>query len=99
MRQPTRRQQRILDDCRLLADSGCWIWIGQISNSGYGRITVMDGDGGLRKCSADTASWEAFVGPVPAGMLVRQTCGNRLCVNPAHLELFRPGQGVDPRGR
>ena len=51
---------------------------------------VRDADGVNRVKSAEFASYEAFVGPVPAGMLVRQTCSNRLCINPDHLEIFDP---------
>jgi hypothetical protein len=71
-------------------DTGCWIWNGQISNSGYGRLMLRDSRGGTSMQSAHQASYTAFVGEVPDGMLVRQTCRNRLCINPAHLELFRP---------
>lgn len=36
--------------------------------------------------------WEAYYGPIPEGMTVRSRCGNRLCVNPDHLYLDRPGR-------
>lgn len=70
-------------------DSGCWKWTGQISNSGHGRIMLKQGDSDNRIVSAEFASYQAFVGPIPDGMTVRQTCGNRLCINPDHLELFK----------
>lgn len=34
-------------------------------------------------------AYESIVGPIPNGMVldhVKQRCGNRACVNPAHLE-------------
>lgn len=71
-------------------DTDCWIWTGQISNSGYGRLMLRDSRGGNSMQSAHQASYTAFIGAVPEGMLVRQTCHNRRCINPAHLELFRP---------
>jgi hypothetical protein len=40
--------------------------------------------------SAQQASYEAFIGPMPKGLLVMQRCHNRLCINPDHLELFDP---------
>ncbi|MEZ5534488.1 MAG: hypothetical protein R3F02_02580 [Thiolinea sp.] len=71
------------------ADSGCWEWQGQISNSGRGRIMIQDQESGnTRTVSAEDASYIAFLGEIPQGSLVRQSCGNRLCINPEHLELF-----------
>ena len=50
---------------------------------------VKQDDGENRVVSAEYASYQAFVGPIPDNMAVRQTCHNRLCINPQHLELFR----------
>jgi hypothetical protein len=73
------------------AENGCWEWQGQISNSGRGRLMIHDqAGGGNRTVSAEDASYIAFFGEIPQGSLVRQKCGNRLCVNPEHLELFVP---------
>lgn len=70
-------------------ESGCWEWQGQLSNSGRGRLMIADEElGGTRTVSAEDASYIAFFGEIPAKHLVRQTCGNRLCINPEHLELF-----------
>lgn len=69
-------------------DTGCWIWNGQVSNSGYGRVKEVGADNRLVMVSAQTASYNAFISPVPEGRLVRQLCGNRLCINPEHLELI-----------
>jgi len=85
-----RTQQRLLTSVNRNTENGCWNWAGQISNSGYGRTMTRGADGVNRMQSAHQASYEAFVGPVPDGLLVRQHCGNRLCVNPDHLEIFDP---------
>ena len=69
------------------ADSNCWMWQSQVSNSGYGRIMLRDENGGMHRQSAHRASYISFIGPLPAGKKVVQTCGNRLCINPDHLEL------------
>ena len=69
-------------------DTDCWIWNGQISNSGYGRTMEMQKDRSTKLVSAQTASYHAFIGEVPDGHLVKQSCGNRLCINPNHLELL-----------
>ena len=66
----------------------CWEWQGQISNSGRGRIMIQSEDGTPRTVSAEDASYIAFLGAIPPNTLVRQTCGNRLCINPKHLTLM-----------
>lgn len=83
----TANRQRLLTTVAKDPDSGCWLWRGQISNTGYGRI-MLSGPQGRSMESAHRASYLAFVGPIPDRNLVRQTCGNRLCVNPEHLEVF-----------
>ena len=84
-----RLQQKILAQHRKDTDSDCWLWSGQISNSGYGKMMIKDeSTNQTRMESAPEVSYMAFVGEVPSGMIARQTCGNRLCVNPDHLELF-----------
>jgi hypothetical protein len=64
---------------------GCWLWRGARGGTGrrYGRFKL------------DGASWPAhrvayllFAGPVPDGCDVHHRCGERCCVNPAHLELM-----------
>jgi len=85
-----RLQSKILSHIRKDEDTHCWLWNGQISNSGYGKIMIHDDDHQTRMESADQVSYMAFIGAVPKGMLTRQTCHNRLCVNPQHLELFNP---------
>ena len=86
----TRVQQRLLQYTAKNSDNDCWQWTGQISNSGYGRLKVKNHHGELCMQSAQQVSYEAFIGPLPDGMLVTQTCNNRLCINPEHLELFDP---------
>jgi hypothetical protein len=86
----SRMQQRLLVYASKNNDSGCWEWTGQIANSGYGRVKVRDMHGELCMQSAQHVSYEAFIGPLPAGMLVMQTCNNRLCINPEHLKLYDP---------
>ncbi len=84
----TQQQQKLQGMTYLQNDTGCWVWKGQISNSGYGRIMEMQEDSRTKMVSAQTASYHAFIGQVPEGNLVKQSCGNRLCINPEHLELL-----------
>jgi len=85
----TSKQKGLFDMTRRVDDSGCWIWQGQISNSGYGRAMIRDLNNRVKMVSAQTASYQQFVAEVPDGYLVKQSCGNRLCINPQHLELIK----------
>jgi len=57
------------------------VWQAKPSRQGYGRISVAD-------CVqlAHRVSYEAFVGPIPTGMVLDHLCRQRMCVNPGHLE-------------
>ena len=85
----TVKQKRLFEMTRLLDDSGCWLWQGQVSNSGYGRTKIILSEYELMTVSAQTASYLQFIAEVPDGFLVKQRCGNRLCINPQHLELIK----------
>jgi hypothetical protein len=63
---------------------GCWEWTGGRS-SGYGRI------GGEY---VHRAVYKALVGPIPEGMTVDHLCRNRVCVNPAHMEIVSRAENV-----
>ena len=70
-----------------LAGCDCWQWQSQVSNSGYGRIMLREESGVMRMQSAHRASYTSYIGPLPPEKKVVQTCGNRLCINPEHLQL------------
>jgi hypothetical protein len=88
----TRRasiKEKILRQCVVDDGTGCWIWTGGTSGSGrgggYGRFRF---DGGTM--ATHKAMWICEHGPVPPGKQLDHNCQpepNRLCCNPAHLEL------------
>lgn len=58
----------------------CWPWIETAEEGTYGRLSV----GGV-VVAAHRVAYELSHGPIPAGQVVRHTCDNRPCCNPAHL--------------
>ena len=85
----TVKQKSLFEMTQPLDDSGCWIWQGQISNSGYGRTKISGENNTVKMVSAQFASYQQFIAEVPDGYLVKQSCGNRLCINPQHLALMK----------
>lgn len=55
----------------------CWPWMQLVSDKGYGRIGSRD--------FAYQVMWRVVNGPVPAGKIIRHSCDNPPCCNPAHL--------------
>lgn len=65
---------------------GCWQWTGAVSN-GYGSLGLgLLSSGDYVVVKAHRYSHELLIGPIPPGAVVDHLCGNKACVNPAHLE-------------
>ena len=86
MKAPTL-QAYILSKVKVDIETGCWLW--SCRPDRYGRAEY-EGKG----WGAHIASYQAFVGPIPAGLILRHTCDRRSCVNPDHLT---PGTKKDNR--
>ena len=62
----------------------CWPWQEKSRHeNGYGLFTLQRPE--RRTQRAHRFAYEIFNGPVPEGLLLRHTCDNPACCNPAHL--------------
>lgn len=83
---------------------GCWLWLGAAhanpSGLQYGRISIGSRkDRTCRTTSAHRASYQAYIGPIPAGLEVCHKCDVTLCVNPEHLFVGTHQENIDDRER
>ena len=60
--------------------TGCWLWMGATSLSGYGSAYYNK-----RMRRAHRVFWERVNGPIPDGLVIDHVCRVRCCVNPSHL--------------
>ena len=77
--------------------NGCVEWTGYTTGSGYPEFKV-----GKKAFSAHRISYEYFHKQIPDGLFVRHKCDNKLCVNPAHLNIGTHQQNMNDmkeRGR
>ncbi len=61
--------------------NGCWLWIGAMFGSGYGKVALEK-----RTFYAHRISYEFVKGPIPTHLELDHLCRVRNCVNPDHLE-------------
>jgi hypothetical protein len=89
LRDQNARRQRTAQE-RLAAwsmpepNSGCELWFGSLSNTGYGLLKHVGPE--KRTVLAHRASYEVAVGPIPDGYEIDHLCRVRSCINPRHLE-------------
>mgnify|MGYP001575286960 CR=1 FL=1 len=75
----------------------CWQWLGQIGNHGYGVIFES-----RKECEnpnkrvrlAHQVSYTLLKGQIPEGLPIDHLCRNRVCVNPAHMEVVTLAENV-----
>lgn len=75
--------QRFWAKVQICSESECWNWTAGTQSKGYGSFGIGNGKTSL----AHRVAYELGNGAIPDGLLVRHICDNRLCCNPAHLEL------------
>lgn len=62
-------------------NTGCWLWTKGTRN-GYGVHLCASGEAK----PAHRLAYEIATGPIAEGMVIDHLCGEKLCVNPRHLE-------------
>lgn len=80
-----RNERKLLMNTRRQSDTNCLSWDSQISNASYGRVMLRTDDGN-KMLSALRAACQLFIGPLGKEGIVTQSCRNRSCINPHHLE-------------
>lgn len=74
---PNRIEAKIVPE----PNSGCWLWVGNVCNKGYGCVNYKK-----RAYRVHRLAYEFLCEPVPAGLQLDHLCRVRCCVNPDHLE-------------
>ena len=67
--------------CTPVPESGCWLWTGATTPTGYGKITASTGV----TTYAHRLSWVLRHGEIPSGAYVCHKCDTPSCINPDHL--------------
>jgi hypothetical protein len=65
---------------------GCWLWLGQLNQWGYGHFRRTLAPGQHQTVKAHRFAYTLLVGPIPAGLTLDHLCGHHACVRPDHLE-------------
>lgn len=78
-------KERILEKIEMVPFSGCWIWTGSLTKTGYAKMGAQG-----KAMHAHRVAYETFVSQVPSGLYLDHLCRVRCCVNPNHLEPVTP---------
>lgn len=74
--------------CVIDAATHCWIWQGAKSSQGYPKMHTFDHERGEKRAmNGSKAAWNIAHQSAPPSYapLVYRCCGQKLCLNPAHL--------------
>lgn len=92
-------EERLIANSWMPDDSDCWVWIGKrVANCRgvfYGVLNVRR-NGKHQTVKAHRESYCTFLGvkKLAPSTVIRHTCDNTLCINPAHLLRGTQAQNV-----
>lgn len=72
---------RVLSRIEKIPESGCWIFMGALHDSGYGICGIE----GTKVDRVHRITYRHFIGEIPKGLFVLHRCDVRACCNPHHL--------------
>jgi len=78
---PAKRLDQFLAVIKVDAATGCWIWQGKATPTGYGVASFKS-----RTLAAHRLAWLIYKADIPRGKYLHHKCKVHLCVNPDHLE-------------
>lgn len=77
---------KVMERVKVNEETGCWEWQGPTSGNGrgggYGRMCLDN-----QTVAVHLVVFTHFNGYIPGKKQVDHNCENRICCNPAHLEL------------
>lgn len=73
--------ERFMEKVSPEPNTGCWLWAGAISSTGYGSFTARGAS-----VSSHRFAYPELRGQIPEGLDLDHLCRNRWCCNPTHLE-------------
>lgn len=79
---PIRTLDMVLAMYEQITESGCWIFTGKLTESGYARLQLNG-----RTARLHRLFYEHFVGPIPPGLVPDHLCRVRCCLRPDHIEI------------
>ena len=82
--------ERWRDKIEIESNSGCWLWTGAVSKSGYAIVVVAG-----RNCQPRNLIWEQFIGPIEKGIVLDHLCHTPSCINPAHAEAITHRENIE----
>lgn len=89
---------KLISKIRIETESSCWLWQGPTSGNGrgggYPRMTLNGQTVAVHRVIATH-----FFGLVPGKKQIDHVCRERLCVNPAHLEIVTHKQNQRRRDK
>jgi hypothetical protein len=82
-----------MERCR--EDCDCMLWTQSQDGGGRPKLTVRrDDTRSTQTVQPRREVWKLVNGEIPQGRYVTAKCGNRLCLNPDHLELITRGEAT-----